>query len=129
MARKIPLTKKALEPKVQGILDKIIHRFHLTDWKIYYEVSKKDYDACAEVRLVRNRDFKEAAITIYPKAIRDVQELGYEEKLKEVLEHECLHILLWDCFVNVEDEIVDHPQFYKAEEILIERIVRIINER
>ena len=125
----IPLTKKELEPQVQAILDRLIVRFHLSDWKIYYTVSKKDSDCCADVRPIRGKDYKEAEITIYPKVIRTIQEDGYEEKLEEVLEHECLHLVVNDCFVTVDDAIVNDPQFCKAEELLIERMVGILNER
>ena len=130
MPRKlIPLTKKALEPEVQRILDELIVRFHLSDWKIYYTVSKKDSDCCADVRPIRGKDYKEAEITIYPRVIRAIQEEGYEEKLEEVLEHECLHLVFNDCFVTVDESITDDPQFCKAEEVLIERIVGMLHER
>lgn len=126
MANLIPLTKKELEPKIQKILDRLILLFHLEDWKIYYHVSNLRTDCCAKVK--QRSNLKEATITIYPRIIRDVQEEGYEEKLEDVLTHEVIHIWLWDCFMNVEDKIVENPQFLKAEEILIEDLVRILNE-
>lgn len=70
--------------------------------------------------------FKEADIIIYPKTIREVQEEGYEETLEEVLLHECLHIWIWKCFLNVDDKIVNNKQFDAAEEILVEELVRIM---
>ena len=123
----IPLTKKALEPVVQKYLDHLIELFELSHWKIYYSVSKEKGDCCAKVR--RRGGLREATITIYPRVIRELQEEGYEEPLKEVLLHEMLHVVMWDCFVNVSDDVAYHPQFLAAEEILVEALVKILRER
>lgn len=125
MARLIPLGKKALGARIQKSLDSLIDRLQLGDWKIYWHIDlSPGGEACAEFK--QRANYKEGTITIYPKVIRELQQEGYEETLEDVILHEMLHVLVCDCFLNVDDDILEHSQFDKAEEILVEKLVRIL---
>ena len=119
---------KSQKAYAQSLIEPFKKKYGLFDWKIQLKVSykKKGIDTCGYV--ITRPEYKEAAITVFPKIIEESAKLYDSETIYAVIEHEFCEIVVWSCFMHISDKILDNKDFEKDCDILAEKIRIMMND-